>query len=88
MQRFIELAGRYKMADMTIFKLAAESGALAAYGADIEDLIRRSTDYVDRILRGANPGALPIQQPTKYEFVINPNHLLKRAQRQSSSVPS
>lgn len=84
MQRFIDVAGRYKMPDITIFRLAAESGALASYGADIEDLILRSTDYVDKILRGAKPGDLPVQLPTKYEFVIN----LKRARELGLTIPN
>ena len=42
-----------------------------SYGNDVADVHRRAADYVDRILRRENPGELPIQQPTKYEFVIN-----------------
>jgi ABC-type uncharacterized transport system substrate-binding protein len=47
------------------------SGGLAAYSADRVDLFRKAASYVDRILRGEKPGDLPIQEPTKYEFVIN-----------------
>jgi putative tryptophan/tyrosine transport system substrate-binding protein len=49
----------------------ATSGGLAAYSADRVDLFRKAASYVDRILRGEKPGDLPIQEPTKYEFVIN-----------------
>jgi putative ABC transport system substrate-binding protein len=51
----------------------AESGGLASYGTNRADLWRRSASYVDTIVRGANPGDLPVEQPTRFEMVINLN---------------
>jgi putative tryptophan/tyrosine transport system substrate-binding protein len=48
-----------------------EAGGLMSYGANFPDLFRRTADYVDRILRGANPGDLPVEQPTRFDLVVN-----------------
>jgi putative ABC transport system substrate-binding protein len=59
------------------------AGGLMSYGPDLVDIFRRSAEYVDRILKGANPAELPAQAPTKYELAIN----LKTAKTLGLSVP-
>jgi putative ABC transport system substrate-binding protein len=48
-----------------------EAGGLMSYGPNFPDLFRRSADYVDKILRGAKPAGIPVEQPTKFDFVVN-----------------
>jgi putative tryptophan/tyrosine transport system substrate-binding protein len=84
-KHIIEAAERHRVPAIYPFPYYARNGGLAAYGIDITEMFRLAGPYVDRILRGANPGDLPIQQPTKYELVINQRTaralLAKRARR-------
>jgi putative ABC transport system substrate-binding protein len=69
----VELAARYRLPAIYPFGYFAAAGGLVSYGPDVTDQFRRSAAYVDRILRGEAPGDLPVQQPTKFEYVINLN---------------
>jgi putative ABC transport system substrate-binding protein len=66
-----KLSIEHRLPLMGEFKTVADAGALLSYGPTIDDLWRRAAEYVDRILRGENPAELPIQQPIKFELVIN-----------------
>jgi ABC transporter substrate binding protein len=65
------LANDARLPTMHSQKQYVEAGGLICHGPDIVDLFRRAGDYVDKILRGTKPGDLPVQQPTKFEMVIN-----------------
>jgi ABC-type uncharacterized transport system substrate-binding protein len=70
-KRIVDLATRSRLPAMYFFQEFAEGGGLVSYGPSDTDLYRRSATYVDRILHGAKPGELPIQQPTKFDLIIN-----------------
>jgi putative ABC transport system substrate-binding protein len=79
-----ELAAHYRLAAMYPYAIqVADGGGLMAYDVDLADLFRRGAIDVDRILKGANPADLPVEQPTKFEFVIN----LKAAKALGLSIP-
>jgi len=67
----VELAKKYRLPAMYGFREFVDVGGLMAYGVNIPSLCRRAAVYVDKILKGANPGDLPVEQPTQFEFVIN-----------------
>jgi putative ABC transport system substrate-binding protein len=69
--RIASLALSARMATMFGTTDSIHSGGLMAYGPNLPDLFRRAGDYVDKILRGAKPGDIPVEQPTKFTFVLN-----------------
>jgi putative tryptophan/tyrosine transport system substrate-binding protein len=70
-KRIVELAGKYRLPAIYPQKEYVDEGGLMSYGADYDDLYRRAAVYADKILKGAKPADLPVQQATKFEFVIN-----------------
>jgi putative ABC transport system substrate-binding protein len=70
-KRIVELAAKYQLPVIYPQKEFVEAGGLMSYGVDFTDLYRRAAVYVDKILKGAKPADLPVQQATKFEFIIN-----------------
>jgi putative tryptophan/tyrosine transport system substrate-binding protein len=79
----IELAARYRLPDIYAYRFDVADGGLLSYGTDVPDVYRRCAAYVDRILKGEKPADLPVQQPLKYELVIN----MKTAKALGLAVP-
>ena len=67
----VELATRYRLPAIYSDRYFAESGGLASFGNNSADLFRRAAKYIDLVLKGANPGDLPVQLPTKFELIVN-----------------
>jgi putative ABC transport system substrate-binding protein len=81
--RLVELTAMSRLPAMYGFREDVEMGALMAYGPSFPDLFRRAATYVDKILQGAKPGDLPVEQPTKYELILN----LKTAKELGITLP-
>src|SRR6516164_3488596 len=82
-QLLIRLAQQHRLPAVYAYRTLVAQGALMSYGPDVYDLFRRSASYVDRILKGAKPSDLPVQQPTKFELAIN----LKTAKALGLQIP-
>jgi putative tryptophan/tyrosine transport system substrate-binding protein len=83
-QRIIELTVKFRLPAIYYFRYFVTDGGLLSYGPDEMDIFQRTAGYVDRILRGANPSDLPVQQPTKFELVIN----LRTAREMGIEIPA
>jgi putative tryptophan/tyrosine transport system substrate-binding protein len=83
-KRVVELAGKHRLPTIYPQKEYVDEGGLMSYGADSVDLYRRAAVYVDKILKGAKPADLPVQQATKFEFVVN----LKAAKQIGLTIPA
>jgi putative ABC transport system substrate-binding protein len=82
-EQILALAEQHRMPAAYAYRLFAASGGLMSYGTDLVDLFRRAAPYVDRVLKGAKPSELPVQQPVKFELVLN----LKTAKALGLEVP-
>jgi putative ABC transport system substrate-binding protein len=82
-KRIVELAGKYRLPAIYPQKEFVDEGGLMYYGIDSTDLYRRAATYVDKILKGTKPADLPVEQPTKFELIIN----LKAAKQIGLTIP-
>jgi len=82
-RRLVDLAAKHRLPALYTWRWFVDAGGLMAYGPNVADNFRRIASYVDKILNGANPGDLPVEQPTKFELVIN----LKTAKTLGLTIP-
>jgi putative ABC transport system substrate-binding protein len=82
-QRLVDLAAKSRLPTVFSYRAFVDAGGLMSYGPSFPDMFRRAATYVDKILNGAKPADLPVEQPTKFELVIN----LKTAKALGLTVP-
>jgi putative tryptophan/tyrosine transport system substrate-binding protein len=82
-KRIVEFAAKHRLPGMYFESRWVETGGLMSYGPNYPDLFRRAAGYVDKILKGRKPADLPVEQPTKFELVIN----LKTAKQIGVTIP-
>ena len=82
-RRLVDLAAKSRLPTMFSFRGYVDAGGLMSYGSNLGDLFRRAAGYVDKILKGAKPVDLPVEQPIKFELVIN----LKTAKALGLTIP-
>ena len=82
-RRLVDLAAKHRLPTVYTSRDFVDAGGLMTYGSNLADLFRRAATYVDKILKGAKPGDLPIEQPTTFELVIN----LKTAKALGLTIP-
>jgi putative ABC transport system substrate-binding protein len=83
-RRIVDLARKWRLPLISMGKEFVELGGLLSYGADIADFLRRGATYVDKILKGAKPADLPVEQPTKFALFIN----LRTAKELGIEIPA
>jgi putative ABC transport system substrate-binding protein len=82
-RRLVDLAAKNRLPVVYAQREFVDAGGLMAYGPNVADLFRRAATYVDKILKGAKPGDLPVEQPTKFDLVVN----LKTAKALGLTIP-